>query len=56
MMYGFGDSREPKKETVELVESILKNQLISFLGLLSETAAKIDSRKVGVKEFLILLR
>lgn len=55
-MYGFGDSREPNKETVELVEKILKDQLIMFLQLLSDTAAKIDSKKIGVKEFLILLR
>lgn len=56
MMYGFGDSKCPLKETAELVENILKEQLIQFLNLLFEVAATIESKKIGVREFLILLR
>ena len=56
MMYGFGDSKQPLRETAELVENIVKEQLKQFLNLLSEVATKIDSKKVGVREFLILLR
>lgn len=56
MMYGFGDSKSPLKETAELVEKIVKEQLILFLNLLFEVAAKIESKKIGVREFLILLR
>lgn len=56
MMYGFGDSSHPLKETAELVEKIVKGQLIQFLNLLFEVAVKIDSKKIGVREFLILLR
>lgn len=55
-MYGFGDSKCPLKETAELVENILKEQLIQFLNLLFEVAATIESKKIGVREFLILLR
>lgn len=56
MMYGFGDSKYPLKETTEFVEKIVREQLIKLLNLLFEVAAKIESKNIGVKEFLILLR
>ncbi|XP_046460667.1 transcription initiation protein SPT3 homolog [Daphnia pulex] len=56
MMYGFGDSKYSLKETAELVEKIVKEQLIQFLNALSEVAVKINSKKIGIKEFLVLLR
>jgi len=55
-MYGFGDCREPRKDTADIIEKILKSQLIKFLELLTEVAAKIGSKKIGVNEFLVLLR
>lgn len=56
MMHGFGDSKHPLKETAELVEKIVKEQLIQLLNMLLEVSAKINSKKIDVKEFLILLR
>lgn len=56
MMYGFGDCREPRKDTADIIEKILKSQLIKFLELLTEAAARIGSKKIGVNEFLVLLR
>ncbi len=56
MMHGFGDSKNSLKETAELVEKIVKEQLIQFLNALSEVAVKINSKKIGIKEFLVLLR
>ena len=56
MMHCFGDSPQSLKETVELVEIIVKEQLNHFFELLCETAINRDSKKIGVKEFLILLR
>lgn len=56
MMYGFGDCREPRKDTADIIEKILRSQLIKFLELLTEVAAKIGSKKIGVNEFLVLLR
>ena len=56
MMFGFGDAQLPNHETAELIEKIVKDQLIRLLNLLSEAATKRDSKKIGTKEFLILLR
>lgn len=56
MMFGFGDARLPNHETAELVEKIVKDQLIRLLNLLSEVAAKTDAKKIGIKEYLLLLR
>jgi len=56
MMHCFGDSPHTLKETAELVENILRDQLTRFFELLCEIAAKRDAKKVGVKDFLILLR
>lgn len=56
MMYGFGDCKTPRRETAELVEKFVKEQLLQFLNLLCEVAAKMESKKIGVKEFLVLLR
>lgn len=56
MMHCFGDSSQALKETAELIESILKNQLNHSFELLCEIALNRESKKIGVKEFLILLR
>ena len=56
MMHGFGDCKQPLKETAALVEKILKEQLIQFLNALFEVAAKSNSKKIGIKEFIFLLR
>jgi len=56
MMHCFGDSSQGSKETAELVESILKDQLNHIFELLCEIATNRDSTKIGIKEFLILLR
>jgi hypothetical protein len=56
MMYGFGDVTFPAQETAELIEKIVKDQLIGLLNLLSEVVSKTDSKKVGIKEYLLLLR
>lgn len=55
-MHCFGDSSQGSKETAELVESILKDQLNHIFELLCEIATNRDSTKIGIKEFLILLR
>ena len=56
MMFGFGDVAFPNQETAELIEKIVKDQLICLLNLLSEVVAKTDTKKVGIKEYLLLLR
>lgn len=56
MMYGFGDSKFPDKNTVELVESIVKEQMLLLIDSVSEIATKQEVKKIDTKQFLILLR
>jgi hypothetical protein len=56
IMYGFGDSKHALKETAELIETVLKEQLIQLLNALFEVAAKTNSKTISMKEFLFLLR
>nr|CAH0099617.1 unnamed protein product [Daphnia galeata] len=56
IMYGFGDSKHALKETAESIETVLKEQLIQLLNALFEVAAKRNSKTIGMKDFLFLLR
>lgn len=56
MMYGFGDSKFPDKETVELVEKIVKQQMQLLIDLVTELASQQDAKKIDIKQFLFLLR
>ena len=56
MLHGFGDSPRPVKETAELIEKIVKEQLIEIIRMLVDTSAKRDSNSIGIEDFLFLLR
>ncbi|XP_050301965.1 transcription initiation protein SPT3 homolog [Anthonomus grandis grandis] len=53
MMYGFGDSHQPDKDTVNLVESIVLNQLQTIV---KEAQKYGDGKIVNAQELVFLLR
>lgn len=55
-MYGFGDSKFPVKETVELVEKIVKDQMLHLIDLATEIAERQEAKRIGIKQFIVLLR
>lgn len=56
MQFGFGDSPKPLVATTELIEKIVKEQLVLILDLLCETAMTRESSSIGIEDFLFLLR
>ncbi|CAH1799772.1 unnamed protein product [Owenia fusiformis] len=56
MMFGFGDVKKPLAESANLVERIVRQQMITVLLEAVDVAVSRNARFVGIEDFLFLLR
>lgn len=56
MMYGFGDARRPRADTVRLVESVVRRQMGSLLVRAADAARDRQSKAVQIEEIVFLMR
>ncbi|KAI1294980.1 Transcription initiation protein SPT3 -like protein [Halotydeus destructor] len=56
MMHGFGDSERPLVESAQLMEDIVRQQMMSLLVEAVNVATQRGSRTVSIEEILFLIR
>eukprot|EP00095_Tigriopus_kingsejongensis_P004599 snap_masked-scaffold416_size178335-processed-gene-0.20 protein:Tk04599 transcript:snap_masked-scaffold416_size178335-processed-gene-0.20-mRNA-1 annotation:"transcription initiation protein spt3 homolog" len=56
MMFGFGDSNRPRRETAELVEQLVHEQMVEILHRAQEVAERRGATQLGLEELVFLLR
>jgi hypothetical protein len=56
LLHGFGDSPDPIQDTVEMMESILKQELGGFIHLCDNYASISNSKVLGFQEAILVLK